>query len=145
MNHPFWGNIKKDSSSCTAGITFSHPFFGAGETEILLDLGPDNTMPDKELLLEYATTYSLFLNNIPDRLTALQQAMFDTYRAYFAQDDENTIETLDHHNEYIKHLAFVRIGGKGRVELCFFYSLINAPVHSVTFIGEKVYACYDDP
>lgn len=148
MEHPFWGNIRRDSSGCTAGITFSHPFFGGFKTEILLQNGPDGVMPDEELLFAYASTYTFFINNIGNRLLLLQQAMFEVYLKYlkeYEQDNEYMIETLEQHNEYIKDLAFVRIGPDDRVEFCFYYSLLNAPVHSVTFIGDKVYACYDEP
>lgn len=105
-------------------------------------------MPDEDLLFDYASTYSYFINNIGNRLLVLQQAMFDVYMKYLKelqQDDEYVIETLEQHNGYIKDLAFIRIGPDDMVELCFYYSLINAPVHSVTFIGDKVYARYDQP
>ncbi|MCW3464977.1 hypothetical protein [Chitinophaga nivalis] len=145
MEHPFWGNIQRDSSSCTAGITFSHPFFGKGTTEILLEPGPGNTMPDEDLLQAYAHTYTYFINSIGNRLVTLQQAMFEVYMEYLKPAEDNDIDTLQVHNDYIKELAFIRIGPNDMVELCFYYSLLNAPVHSVFFIGDQVYARYNQP
>lgn len=144
MEHSFWGNIKCDGSGCTAGITFSHPFFGNGKTEILLQVESDGTVADEELLLAYASTYVYFLNTIGSRLFILKQKMFEVYMEYLKQDDDE-IDTIEQHNEYIKDLAFIRIGPDDLVELCFYYALLNAPVHSVTFIGDKLYAIYDQP
>lgn len=105
-------------------------------------------MPDEDQLAGYASTYIHFVNNIGARLAALQQAMFDVYMEYLRpqqEDEGHRIETREQHNDYIKDLAFVRIGPEDTVELCFYYSLLNAPVHSVTFVGDKVYALYDQP
>lgn len=144
MEHPFWGNINCDASGCTAGITFAHPFFGAGKVEIVLQNGPDGMIPSEELLLVYADTYVYFLNHIGSHLFVLKQRMFEVFMEYLKKNDDG-IQTLEQHNDYIRDLAFIGIGPNDRVELCFYYSLLNAPVHSVIFIADQLYAIYDEP
>lgn len=144
-NHSFWGDIRLYAGHYTAGITFSHPFFGNNNIEILLAPGIENTQPDEALLFEYASTYAHFINNIGNRLLALQQTMFEVYVKYLKENNDNLVDTIEQHNDYIKDLAFIRISTGDTVEFCFYYSLVNAPVHSVTFIGNQVYGAYDEP
>lgn len=145
MEHPFWGNIRSDGSGCSTGITFSHAFFHHDQIEILFEKEPGNSIPNEDRLQAYATTYLSFLNAIENRLLLLQQTMFDVYMEDLRENNEVELTTVEQHNAYITHLAFIRIGSGDTIELCFYYSLLNAPVHSVIMTGNKVYARYDWP
>lgn len=145
MEHPVWGNISCYGNSYTAGITFSHAFFGDEKIEILLENGPENTLPDESQLQAYADTYLSFLDHIEQRLLLLQQTMFKVYMEDLRENNADEIDTLEQHNAYITHLAFIRIGQGDAIAFCFYYSLLNAPVHSVIMIGDQVYARYDRP
>ncbi|NML21701.1 hypothetical protein HHL16_12490 [Pseudoflavitalea sp. G-6-1-2] len=85
------------------------------EKNLQLDLGQEKRffqfISDNE-------TYTNFIANIADRLSTLQQTMFDVYVKFLKQEGEDSIETLEEHSDYIRGLAFIRIEKGNSVELC---------------------------
>jgi len=153
--HKFWGQITESLMGYTAEKKYNIPNFGEQEIEIFLGSEFDedgeeiDTPPNNINLDEYAATYSAFLNNLPDVLSAIKAQGFERYKrlyAHYYEHEEKSgeaplnIDTAEKHFEYMRDILQIRIEDNQTISIPIRYQLDTAHGIEIKLENNKITA-----
>lgn len=153
--HPYWGKVEQDWAGFSAEITFSHPFFNNSSVEIFLGEEYDedgeeiDEAPTENMLSAFADTYRDFLDNIENRLNAIQHGAFERYQKLYAKYYEDPLQSgqpamninnVEQHNPHIREIMYIRILDEDTLKVSIRYALDTEHGLELKFTGGKVVA-----
>lgn len=153
MTHTFWGEVEAEWAGFSAGIQFSHPFFGSNGFEIFLgdefDENGDEVEdpPSQEQLAEFESTYRAFLGNIESNLASISQKAFERYLKLYAHHSENPkksgepalhLDSAEKHNPHLQEIIYLRVSNGATLRISIRYALDEEHGMEFKFVDNRL-------